>query len=189
MPAMKNASPRVARWMPALVSAILALGGPAQAGPDKEHRVQAVFLFNFAQFVDWPESAFQGPKDSLVVGILGDDPFDDFMDDVVKGESVRDHPIVVKRFKRIEDIKECHVLFIGANEASRLNGMLASLKDRKILTVGESRDFLAHGGMIRFVEEDGKVRFKINLDAVQEADLSVSSKLLKVAQVSMTGRE
>ncbi|MBW8888066.1 MAG: YfiR family protein [Fibrobacteres bacterium] len=179
----------VARWMPALVSAILALGGPAHAGPDKEHRVQAVFLFNFAQFVDWPESAFQGPKDSLVVGILGDDPFDDFLDEVVKGESVRDRPIVVKRFKRIEDIKECHVLFIGANEASRLDGMIASLKDRKILTVGESRDFLAQGGMIRFVEEAGKVRFKINLDAVQEADLSVSSKLLKVAQVTMTGRE
>jgi len=175
--------------MPALLSAILALSGPAQAGPDKAHRVQAVFLFNFAQFVDWPDSAFHGPKDPLVVGILGDDPFEDFLDEVVKGESVRDRPIVVKRFKRVEDIQECHVLFIGANEASLLDGRLGSLKERKILTVGESRDFLAQGGMIRFVEEDGKVRFKINLDAVQEADLSVSSKLLKVAQVTMTGRE
>jgi hypothetical protein len=107
----------------------------------------------------------------------------------VKGESVRDRPIVVKRYNRLEDVKECHVLFIGAREAFRLDGMVASLRDRKILTVGESRDFLAQGGMIRFVEEDGKVRFKINLEAVQEADLSVSSKLLKVAQVSLTGRE
>lgn len=189
MKAVRSISPKMARWMPALLCAVLALAGPAQAGPDKAHRVQAVFLFNFAQFVDWPESAFRGPKDSLVVGILGEDPFEDFLDEVVKGESVRDRPIVVKRFKRIEDIKECHVLFIGANEAGRLGGALASLKDRKILTVGESRDFLAQGGMIRFVEEDGKVRFKINLDAVQEADLSVSSKLLKVAQVTLPGRE
>jgi len=175
--------------MAALLSLFLGLVGPAHAGPDKEHRIQAVFLFNFAQFVDWPESAFRGPKDPLVVGILGDDPFDDFLDEVVKGESVRDHPIVVKRFKRLEDITDCHVLFIGANEAARLDGLVASLKDRKILTVGESRDFLQQGGMIRFVEEDGKVRFKINLEAVQGADLSVSSKLLKVAQVAMPGRE
>lgn len=172
---------------PALLIAILSLAVTAQASPDKEHRVQAVFLFNFAQFVDWPESAFHGPKDPLVVGILGDDPFEDFLDEVVKGESVRDRPIVVKRFKRVEDIKECHVLFIGAKEAAILDGMVGALKERKILTVGESRDFLAQGGMIRFVEEDGKVRFKINLEAVQDAELSVSSKLLKVAQVTLPG--
>jgi len=177
------------RWVPALVCGILALSRPALANPDKEHRVQAVFLFNFAQFVDWPESVFQGPKDSLVVGVLGEDPFENFLDEVVKGESVREHPIVVKRYKRLEDIGECHVLFIGAREADHLDGMVSSLKNRKILTVGESRDFLAQGGMIRFVEEAGKVRFKINLEAAQEAGLSVSSKLLKVAQVTMTGRE
>jgi hypothetical protein len=181
-------APSRALRLPALAF-ILFSWAAAHAGPDKEHRVKAVFLFNFAQFVEWPPSAFAGPKDSLVVGILGDDPFDDFLDEVVKGESVRDRPIVVKRFKRLEDIKECHVLFIGADEAQRLDGQLASLKDRKILTVGESRDFLAHGGMIRFVEEDGRVRFKINLEAVQEADLSVSSKLLRLAQATVPGGE
>lgn len=163
--------------------------GPMQSGPDREHRVKAVFLFNFAQFVDWPEKAFKGPRDSLVVGILGDNPFDDFLDEVVKGETVKEHPIVVKRFKRVEDIKECHVLFIGPSEAVRLDGEVAALKARKILTVGESRDFLARGGMVLFVNDEGRVRFKINLDAVQDADLSVSSKLLRLAEVSGTAKE
>jgi len=180
-----------ARWLPALLLALMAIAhaAPAPLSPDKDHRVKAVFLFNFAQFVEWPESAFRGPKDSLVVGVLGDDPFDDFLDEVVKGESVRDRPIEVKRFKRLEDIKECHVLFISAGEAARLDGSVAALKDRKILTVGESQDFLAQGGMIRFVEENGKVRFKINLEAVQDAELSISSKLLRVAQVTIPNRE
>jgi hypothetical protein len=162
---------------------------PAPAGPDREHRVKAVFLFNFAQFVEWPETAFTGPKDSLVVGILGENPFGDFLAEVVKGESVREHPIVIKRFRSIEEIKECHVLFIGANESARLDGEVAALRDRKILTVGESRDFLAHGGMILLVNEGGRVRFKINLDALQGAELSVSSKLLRLAEVSGTPKE
>jgi hypothetical protein len=187
------------RWLPALWLALLwAFGagnapahgsGPVPAGPDREHRVKAVFLFNFAQFVDWPEEAFDGPKDSLVVGILGDDPFHEFLDEVVKGESVREHPIVIKRFRRIEDVKVCHVLFIGADEAAHLDGTVAALKARKILTVGESRDFLAHGGMILLVNEGGRVRFKVNLDALQEANLSVSSKLLRLAEVSGAPRE
>lgn len=161
----------------------------AQAGPDRDHRVKAVFLFNFAQFVDWPEQAFGGPKDSLVLGVLGDDPFGDFLDEVVKGEAVQEHPIAVRRYRRMEDIKECHLLFVGAAEAARLDGRLEALKGRKILTVGESRNFLAQGGMILFVNEGGRVRFKINLEAVQEADLAVSSKLLRLAEVSGTAKE
>jgi hypothetical protein len=124
-----------------------------------------------------------------VVGILGEDPFHEFLDEVVRGESVREHPIAIRRFKRIEDVKECHVLFIGASESARLNGTVAALKARKILTVGETRDFLAHGGMILLVNDGGRVRFKVNLDALQEADLSVSSKLLRLAEVSGTARE
>jgi YfiR/HmsC-like len=203
MAAARDRGPRpaparpVPAWLPFLILlSALASGirparasGPVPSGPDREHRVKAVFLFNFAQFVEWPENVFAGPKDPLVIGVLGENPFDEFLDEVVKGESVREHPIVVMRFKRVEDIKECHVLFIGSGEAGRLDGDVAALKARKILTVGESRDFLAHGGMVLFVNEGGRVRFKINLDAVQEADLSVSSKLLRLADISGTAKE
>lgn len=161
----------------------------AQSSPSREHRVKAVFLFNFAQFVEWPDSAFAGPKDPLVVGILGEDPFQDFLDEVVKGESVRNRPIVVKRFKKPEDIKSCHVLFIGASEAPRLDTIITSLKERQILTVGESETFYSRGGMVCFTTEGGKVRLKINLDAVQEANLIVSSKLLRLADTAKPRRE
>lgn len=180
---------RAGGLLPLLLLALLSLPAHALATPDKEHRVKAVFLYNFAQFVEWPDSAFTGPKEPLVVGILGDDPFQDFLDDVVKGESVKGHPIVVKRFKRLEDIKECHVLFIGANEAARLDGQVGELKARRILTVGESQDFIDHGGMVCFVNEGGKVRLKINLGAVQGADLNVSSKLLRLADTSGPRKE
>ncbi len=159
----------------------------ADAGPDREHRVKAVFLFNFAQFVDWPDSALGAPKEPLVVGILGGDPFESFLDEVVKGESVHDRPVVIKRFKRTEDIKACHVLFVSSGEESRLDGILASLKGRNILTVGESVDFNQRGGMVCFATESGKVRLKINLEAVQAAHLAVSSKLLRLADTSSPG--
>ena len=161
----------------------------AQSSPSREHRVKAVFLFNFAQFVDWPDSAFGSPNDPLVVGILGEDPFQEFLDEVVKGESVHGRPIVVKRFKKPEDIKAVHVLFIGAEETPRLEAILPALRERHILTVGESEVFYTRGGMVCFATEGGKVRLRINLEAVQDARLIVSSKLLRLADTAGPRKE
>jgi hypothetical protein len=161
----------------------------AQAGPDREHRIKAVFLFNFAQFVQWPEKDLGGPEEPMVVGVLGEDPFDAYLDEVVKGEKVNNRPIVVKRFKRIEDVHACHVLFVSVSESSRFESIIAGLKSRGILTVGESQDFCKRGGMVCFATENGKIRLKINLEAVQEAHLTVSSKLLRLADVSGPKKE
>lgn len=173
------------------ILAVLALLTPiawAKGAPDREHRVKAVFLFNFAQFVVWPDSAFSGPADPLVVGILGDDPFDTYLDDVVRGEKVNNRPIVVKRYRKVEEAKACHVLFVSSSEAPRMDGILAALRTSKALTVGESDRFFRHGGMVNFFTESGRIRLKINLEEVQDAGLSVSSKLLRLADVSGPGR-
>ncbi|MDB5104132.1 MAG: YfiR family protein [Fibrobacteres bacterium] len=180
--------------MPVLRSLFLMLlasvsAAVAQGAPDREHRVKAVFLFNFAQFVDWPDSVFADPDEPLVVGILGDDPFKAYLDEVVRGEKVNNRPIVVKRFRKVEEIKDCEVLFVSPSESPRLEGILSSLKQKHILTVGESEDFQRYGGMVNFATEGGKIRLKINLEQVQEAGLSVSSKLLRLADVSGARRE
>lgn len=161
----------------------------AQEGPDREHRIKAVFLFNFAQFVQWPEKDLGGPEEPMVVGVLGEDPFDAYLDEVVKGEKVNNRPIVVKRFKRVEDVHACHVLFVSVSESPRIESIIAGLKSRGILTVGESQDFCKRGGMVCFATENGKIRLKINLEAVQEAQLTVSSKLLRLADVSGPKKE
>src|SRR5437867_1187382 len=58
----------------------------AQTAPPKEYQVKAVFLFNFAQFVEWPPAAFADDKSPIVIGILGDDPFGAYLDEVVRAE-------------------------------------------------------------------------------------------------------
>ena len=169
--------------------AILVCLAAAKDAPDREHRVKAVFLFNFAQFVVWPDSAFTGPNDPLVVGILGDDPFDTYLDDVVRGEKVNNRPIEVKRYRKVEEAKGCHVLFVSPSESARMDEILAALKPTKVLTVGESDGFFRNGGMVNFATESGRIRLKINLEEVQDAGLSVSSKLLRLADVSGPGRQ
>lgn len=173
-----------------LAAVILAHGSRMAAdAPDREHRVKAVFLYNFAQFVEWPDSAFPDPKSPLVIGILGDDPFREFLDEVVAGEAVAGHPLAVRRFRRLEDVEECQVLYVDPATAERLDGRIGYLQRRGILTVGESRHFLDDGGMVQFVRDGGRVRFRINRDAVRQAGIPLSSKLLRLAELGGPRRD
>lgn len=160
----------------------------AQPATPKEYQVKAAFLFNFAQFVEWPTNAFSTPQTSLVIGLLGEDPFGAVLDEMVRGEMVKGHPLVVQRYRRLEEINACHILFISSSERRQMGEILAKLKDRSLLTVGEWDGFAQQGGMIRFVTEKNKIRFRVNLDATKNANLTISSKLLKAAEIVTPGR-
>ena len=147
-----------------------------------EYQLKAVFLYNFAQFVDWPPKAFSD-SDTLIIGVLGDDPFGNYLDEPVRGEQVNGRPLVVQRFHRVSEIKTSHVLFVSRSESDRLEQILAALRGRNILTVGDTEDFCARGGMIRLSNEKNKIRMRINLEPVKAAGLNIISKLLRVAEI------
>ena len=177
-------------WL--VISVLLLSRGVASPAPtptSPEYQLKAVFLFNFAQFVEWPPTAFPEAKAPLVIGVLGEDPFGPYLDETVRGEKVNNRPLVVQRFRRVEEIKTCHVLFVSRSERERLGQILPSLKGRNILTVGDAEDFAVRGGMIRFVTEKNKIRLRINVDAAKTADLTISSKLLRPAEIVTSGKE
>jgi hypothetical protein len=118
-----------------------------------------------------------------VVGILGEDPFDSYLDEVVRGEKVNGHPIKVVRYRSIEQVKDCHILYIGANEERRVAQVLKALGGRQVLTVGESDLFPRKGGMVSMVNRKGRIRLSVNLQAIKASELPVSSKLLQLAEI------
>jgi hypothetical protein len=171
----------------ALLAAVVAPAA-AQPAPTKEFQVKAVFLFHFTQFVDWPASAYKDAQAPCVIGVLGDDPFGAYLDDLVRNEKIGEHPIVVRRYRAVGDIADCHVLFISSSEAGRLDPIMAGLKGRSILTVGDTEDFNRAGGIVRlFVTEQGKPGLWINVAAAKAVGLTISSKLLKAAMIVPAG--
>jgi hypothetical protein len=156
---------------------------PAFAQPaSHEYQVKAVFLFNFAQFVEWPAGAFSSPDAPLVIGIVGDDPFGPFLAEVIRDEKPGGHPLQIRRFQSVEQA-DCHILFISRSENSRLQPLLAKLAGKPILTVSEIENAARRGVMIRFITESNRIRLRINPDAAKRAGLTVSSKLLRSAEI------
>lgn len=171
----------------AIVAVLLALAAApvraqAPAAPT-EYQVKAVFLFNFSQFVDWPAAAFADGRAPLVIGVLGSDPFGATLDEIVRGETVNGRPLAVRRYQSVEQIDVCHILFIERSQSERLDAVLAALKGRNVLTVGDFEGFARRGGMIRFMTVGNKIRLRINLAAAQEAKVTISSKLLRPAEI------
>jgi len=162
--------------------------GPALAAPTPA-QVEAVFLFNFSQFVDWPPQAFSAPDAPIVIGVLGEDPFGATLDEVVRGEVVKGRALIVRRFQSIEQLTDCQILFVGRTQRNHLAPTLAMLKGRSILTVSDLDGFARDGGMIRFVLMDNKIRLRVNLEAAKAAGLTLSSKLLRPAQIVSPGED
>ena len=191
-----KSQPRRHRWKAWLTRglAVLLLAGgrvdaAGQTAPAKEYQVKAVFLYNFAQFVEWPEAAFPDAQTPLVIGVLGEDPFGGYLEETVRGEKVNNRPLVIERYRRAEEIGICHILFISRSEADRLEKIFAELKGRNILTVGDFDGFTKSGGMMRFVTEKNKTRLRINLEAAKAARLTISSKLLRPAEIITSGKD
>jgi hypothetical protein len=160
----------------------------AQTPSATERQVKAVFLFNFTQFTDWPDDAFSSPETPFVIGILGEDPFGKYLDQVVAGEKANGHVLIVKRFKSVEEAKNCQLLFVNLSDADKLKLLMEELKGRSILVVSDHADFLKSGGMVRFFTKENKIQFQINTDAVKGGNLNMSSKLLRLAAIYKPGK-
>jgi hypothetical protein len=143
-----------------------------------EYQVKAAYLANFARFVEWPRGAI-ADDNPIPVCVVGQDPFGPALDAALSGESVDRHPLVPRRIGGMREVDGCRILFVPSSEA--LMGSVVPAERLPILTVSDAPGFLKRGGMIEFVLDANRVRFKINLAAARTAGLNLSSELLRVA--------
>ena len=121
--------------------------------------------------------AGEGP---LTIAVVGDDPFDWRLDQVMKGRSANGRDIVVKRVRPSDDLTKYHVLFVSASEAARVASIVARTSQAPVLTVGDTPGFVDDGGMVRLFVDGERVRFQISVAAVERARLKASAQLLSL---------
>jgi hypothetical protein len=108
---------------------------------------------------------------------------------VVNGKKIGGHDVAVTTFTEPQMARGCHVLFVSSAERGRTAQVLETMRGASVLTVGESPEFVRHGGIIRFVLDEGKVRFEVNLNASEKARVKISSKLLSLARAVYTSSD
>ena len=160
------------------------------ASTSSEYLVKAGFIYNFANLVQWPSTAFSQPDSPIVIAVLGEDHFGATLDRVLQGKKVNGRSFVVKRLKTIAELlksvaelKDCQILFVSSSEMAHLSEAIQLVRGIPVLTIGDTPGFANRGGIINLILEDNKVRFEVNVDAAKQADLNISSRLLALAKI------
>jgi hypothetical protein len=168
-----------------------AAGWPAVATPadnehaSLEHRVKAAFLYKIAGYAEWPNASFPQPDTPLTIGVVGAEPLAAELSQIVTGRSAHNRPVRVRRLKASESLEGLHVLFVGREERAQLNQLAPRAQQRAILMVSESEGALANGSVINFVIDEGRVRFEVSMASARKSNVTLSSRLLAVAQQVM----
>jgi hypothetical protein len=164
----------------------VAASAPVHAQDDSavalERRVKAAFLYRFAGFVEWPHSAFAGPDSPLTIGVIGDDPLVGELTQTLSGRTVEGRTVAVRRLRGVDQVADTHILFIGRSESSRLGQLIRLVQPKPVFIVTETAGALDAGSTLNFVISEGRVRFEISLPAAEKSGLTLSSRLLGVAQ-------
>lgn len=146
-----------------------------------EYEVKAVFIYNLAKFIEWPDKIFDNSS-TLTLYILGDDPFGTDLD-AITGKLIKGKRIVVKQIDSPDDVEKGGILFISSSGKEDLRDILKRISGLPILTVGDTKSFAQRGVMINFYIENNKIRFEINLDAANLAGLKISSNVLRMGTI------
>jgi hypothetical protein len=172
--------PRISTLAGLAVCLIAALWPAAGHADDTlESAVKATYLYKLAAFVAWPPGAL--PADSLVLCVVGNDPFGTVLDQAVAGQTIQQRPIVVRRYGTITANPGCQLMYVAGSDAQPVANVLAAVRGEPVLTVTDGQSDANTAGTINFVLQDGYVRFEIDPRMATQSGLNISSKLLSLA--------
>jgi uncharacterized protein DUF4154 len=187
-------TPRRSKWwrttarVGGLLLGLLAFSGaPAASNTYSEDAVKAAFLSRFAEFVEWPPDA--PAAQNFTIAVLGADAVASDLERLLPGSRIKGLPAQVRRIRGVQDLGDCQLMFLGADQGDALRAIVAKLAARAVLLVTDQQKSIDAGGIVNFVLVDNRVRFEVSLPAAQRSRLRVSSELLSVALRVQTGHQ
>lgn len=160
----------------------VALPVSAQQSTVAEYRSKANFLATFPSFVDWPDAVFSSEQSPFVICVRGDFSFGTALAELARSASPHGRRVEIRWVHKDQELRNCQIVFISRSEAKRYAKLLQTIDGTGVLTVGETPDFLAAGGIISFAVENEALQFEVNLLAADNARLKISSRLLTLAR-------
>ena len=185
---------KVSAWLfwIAGITLLVPLPGSAQTNAPRpveipECQLEAVFLLNFARFVDWPEGALGKPDAPVVVGIYNIEPFKAAFE-ALERKRAKGRPLVVRQGQTTAELDGCHIVFLNTGDDLLIKRLLQHFRGRPVLTVGEREGFTRWGGIVNFKLAASHVRLQINRDAAKQSGLQLSAQLLEVSELVDGGK-
>jgi hypothetical protein len=152
-----------------------------------EYQIKAEFIERFTRFIEWPAAPSQPQSEPFVIGIIGRDPFNGYLEAIARARTIKGRPVRIRHLAGLDAIGSCQILFISSSEKGSFDEIVARARKYPVLTIGDSPGALSSGVMINLYTADNKVRFEINEQQLSKAGFAASAQLLKLARSSAPG--
>ncbi|HED15663.1 MAG TPA: YfiR family protein [Gammaproteobacteria bacterium] len=166
-----------------LFFSIISYGGISYAA-SSEYDLKAAFIEKFLHFIKWPAgSTAYEDETGFTICIAGINPFKGSLEQAARLSRFNNNAIQVKQVAEYDKITDCHVLFISSTSDIKLKKILALTKGQPILTISDSPGYAVDGVIINFYPRNKSLGFEINRQAAVAAQITISSRLLKLANI------
>lgn len=149
-----------------------------------EYELKAAYIYNFGKFVQWPEETFKSVSDPFIIGIYGQNPFGEILQQTIQNKTLQNRSIIIINVTTIEEAATCQILFISKTNKLQLSQITQGIGNKPVLTIGDNiAEFCQTGGIINFTSQHSQKRFEINNKASARIQLIISSKLLALSRI------
>lgn len=177
MSIFKNTSTKAA--IIGLISAVLfsLQVNTARAATSPEDKIKTAIIYKITKFISWPKKT-----QNLTICVLGEGSINNELHKINRKNTMGRRLSVTHRNANSPFEKLCDALFMHNIDNTTVKSVLKRLEGKPVLTISDIRSFVDYGGMIGLKRSGKKINFSINNTSATGAELSISSKLLKLAK-------
>ncbi len=156
----------------------------ASADLIQQSQVEAAFIYQFRNYIIWPDEAGTLDQRDFIISIVGNENglFQE-LEKLAKVKKMKNRSIEVRAVETVAKLSKSDIVIVGSNDAEILQEVVRKVKGAHTLIVSHSSEFAKKGAMINFFVQDERLRFEINLNAIRKENLQVGSQLLNLARV------
>lgn len=152
--------------------------GVAGAQDRPLHEVYSMMVFNFVKFVQWPAD---DARKEFVIGVVGNAEIFNTLSTWYGGKMKGNKTYVIKKFNSAAEVTECQVVFIDRSKSGEFEAINGKVKGKGTLVVTDRNGLGAKGSCINFKTVDDRLRFELNQQAIETANLKVAGSLTSMA--------
>lgn len=140
---------------------------------------QALYLFNFTRYIEWPAEYKDG---NFIIGVVGSGTeIATELRDIASKRKVGAQTLEIAEFSTPADIKKCHILFVPKGKMGKFDLITSKALNFNTLIVTEATTFPPNSA-INLVFDGAKLKYDVNSVNAKVAGLKLSDKLIAVSQ-------
>jgi hypothetical protein len=156
---------------------IMLIGGSPVAAQEnsegKEYALKAAFLYRFIDYVNWKDYT---KNQTFKIAILEESPITNSLLDMPKTRKID-----IKEYKNLNEISLCNILFVPYNSTIPIETIISKFSGKPVLIVTERDGYGKKGAQMNFIIVENKLKFEVNLKAINKSGIGISSFLLQHA--------